>query len=203
MANRTRLEGEFVDLRPLRVEDAPLTLSWRLGKRARLLNRGAADIEQQAHWIAERPADEFNFIIELKDGTPIGMLALAAIDEANRRAEFGRFLIGEEQAVRGIPAALEAMKLIYRLAFDELGLARIYGTVAEDNLRMIKWQKYLGMREEGRLRKHLLMNDRFQDAVMFGLLEDEYKAAALPRINALIALARAAGERKESADAEG
>lgn len=203
MVPQTRLEGEFVNLRPLRVEDAELTLGWRQGKRARLLNRGAADVEQQALWIAGRPADEFNFIIELKDEAPVGMLALIAIDRLNRRAEFGRFLIGEEDAVRGIPAALEAMKLLYRLAFEQLGLVRVFGTIAEDNVRMIKWQKYLGMQEEGRLRKHLFMNGRFQDALIFGLLEDEYTSVLLPRTNALIALARPAVERRANADTEG
>lgn len=192
-----------MNLRPLQVEDAQLTLAWRQGKRAKLLNRGAADVEQQALWIASRPADEFNFIIELKDGTPVGMLALIAIDRLNRRAEFGRFLIGEEEAVRGIPAALEAMKLLHCLAFEQLGLVRVFGTIAEDNLRMIKWQKYLGMREEGRFRKHLLMNGRFQDAIIFGLLEDEFTDVTLPRMNALIALARPAGERRGNADSKG
>ena len=56
--------------------------------------------------------------------------------------------------MKGVPAAVESMKLLYELAFDELRLQRIYGTVAADNLLMIKWQKFFGMQEEGRLRRH-------------------------------------------------
>ena len=113
------------------------------------------------------------------------MLSLIGIDTVNRRAEPARFLIGDPAAVQGVPAAVESMKLLYQLAFDDLKLQRIYGTVASDNRLMIKWQKFLGMHEEGRLRRHYFLDGHFQDAVCLGLLEDEYRSVALPRMNAL------------------
>ncbi|MFM2421176.1 MAG: hypothetical protein RL385_5899 [Pseudomonadota bacterium] len=186
----TSLPGEFVDLRPLTPEHAALTLSWRQSARAVHLNRGAQTVEQQAAWIASRPPSEYNFAITLKSGTPVGMVSLTGIDTLNRHAEPGRFLIGDEEAVRGIPAAVEAMKLIYALAFDGLGLLRVYGTIASDNVLMIKWQKFLGMKEEGRLRSHYFINGHFQDAVLFGMLVDEYRGTALPRMKSLIAAGR-------------
>jgi RimJ/RimL family protein N-acetyltransferase len=184
------LTGEFVDLRPLTVDDAALTFHWRQGARAILLNQGAQTVEQQARWIASRPAGEYNFIIETKAHRPIGMLSLSGIDAVNRRGEPGRFLIGDEAAAQGIPAAVEAMKLLYELAFDRLRLRRVCGTVASDNTRMIKWQTFLGMVQEGRLRDHYFINGRFQDAVFFGLLESEYRSITLPKLNALIAAGR-------------
>lgn len=186
------LSGEFINLRPLRAADAELTLRWRSSTRAMLLNRGSGTVEQQAAWIESRPASERNFMIELKSGRPVGMLSLIGIDSENRHAESARFLIGDEDAVRGVPAAVEAMKLLYGLAFDELGLERVWGTVASDNKLMIKWQRYLGMKEEGRLRRHYFLNGAFQDAVCLGLLADEYRGHALPRMEALIAAGRRA-----------
>lgn len=178
--------GEFVDLLPLTTEDAALTYAWRTSPRAVHLQRGAASVEQQAAWIASRPKDEHNFVIALKHGRKVGMVSLTAVEPTHRRAEPGRFLIGDEQAVRGIPAAVEAMKLIYELAFDELGLMRVYGTVASDNTQVIKWQKFLGMREEGRLRSHYFIDGHTQDAVVLGLLVHEYRQTTLPRMTALI-----------------
>jgi diamine N-acetyltransferase len=173
-----------------------MTFRWRQTERAALLNRGARTVAEQAAWIAARPAAEHNFIIEvLSTGRPVGMLGLTDIDLANRRAEPGRFLIGEPQAVQGIPVAVEAMKLLYELAFDRLGLLRVYGTVVADNPLMLKWQKYLGMKEEGRLRSHYFMNGRFQDGICLGLLVDEYRAVTLPKMRALIAAARPAPAR--------
>ena len=81
------------------------------------------------------------------------------------------------------------MKLLYHVAFDQLGLHRVYGSVIEDNPRMLKKQKYLGMRVEGRLREHILINDRLQDVIIVGILESEFREVALPRMAGLIALA--------------
>lgn len=186
------LIGEFVNLRPLQVTDAGLTLGWRNSQRARLLNAGAANVEQQVAWIANRPASEHNFIIELKSGHPVGMLSLVGINEVNRHAEPARFLIGDEDATKGIPAAVEAMKLLYEFAFDKLGLVRLYGTVASGNPLMVKWQKYLGMKEEGRMRSHYFIDGKWQDAVVLGLLADDARTYSFPRMNALIAAARRA-----------
>lgn len=184
------LEGEFVNLRPLQVADAELTFRWRHAQRAKFLNAAAATKEQQAAWIAGRPMAEYNFIIELKNGHPVGMLSLTSIDATNRNGEPGRFLIGDEEAANGVPVAVEALKLLYELAFGQLGLVRVCGIVAANNQLMIKWQKYMGMREEGRLRNHLCQDGQFHDAVFLGLLVDEYCKITLPRMKALIALAR-------------
>lgn len=184
------LHGEFVDLLPLTPAHAALTLAWRQSTRAQHLNAGAETVQQQAAWIATRPATEYNFVIALKSGQPVGTVSLVGIDTTHRHAEPGRFLIGDEAAVRGVPAAVEAMKLVYALAFDTLQLLRVHGSVAADNAAMMKWQKYLGMREEGRLRSHYFINGHFQDAVLFGMLEDEYRHVALPRMNVLIHAAR-------------
>ena len=189
------LSGEFVTLRPLVPADAELTLAWRQSERAINLNKGAQTVAQQAAWIASRPASEHNFMIVLKSGQPVGMVSLVGIDTEHRHAEPARFLIGEEEAVRGIPAAVEAVKLLYELAFDRLELLRVHGAVVSDNPLMLKWQKFLGMKEEGRLRQHYFINDHFQDAVMLGLLADEYRQAALPRMNSFIAAGRQSAAR--------
>ena len=190
MANVTEahgvLQGDYVTLRRMRVDDAAITFGWRQAERARMLNAGAANVEQQANWIAGRPASEYNYIIELNNGTPIGMLSLVGVDKTNRHAETGRFLIGEEEAAKGVPAAVEAMKLLYELAFDELKLVRVHGTVASENKLMLKWQKYLGMKEEGRLRQHYFIDGSWQDAVCLGLLEEEYRSVSLPRMAVLM-----------------
>ena len=177
-------------LRSLGIEDAALTLRWRQADRAEFLNQGATTVAAQAAWIESRPDSEENFVIELVDGTPVGMLSLIDIDTANGHAESARFLIGEEEAVRGVPAAVEAMKLLYEHAFEKLGLERVWGTVAAENRRMIKWQLYLGMIEEGRLRRHYRLAGRWQDAVCLGILSDEYRRVALPRMETMIAMAR-------------
>ena len=192
MVNTDEVIGEYVILRKLTIKDAMITLKWRGMERARNLNAVNSDLKEQEIWIKNRPASELNFIIELKNKTPIGMLSLIDIDLVNKHAETGRFLIGNEGAAKGVPAAVEAMKLLYQLAFEKMGLVRIFGTIASENTLMIKWQKYLGMKEEGRMRRHYFIDGKWQDAVMMGLLVDEAHAYSMPRMNALIAAAKKA-----------
>jgi diamine N-acetyltransferase len=185
------LEGEFINLRAIRIEDAEITFTWRKSERAKLLNKGAVNIDQQVSWIASRPSSEFNFIIEIKKcKTPVGMISLANIDKENLHGEPGRFLIGEESLVSGIPAAVEAVKLLYEFAFDKLELVRLFGVVADNNPLMVKWHKYMGMKVEGRLRSHLNQDGVFHDGILIGLLVNDFKSITLPRANSMIALAR-------------
>ena len=186
----TPLVGEFINLRPLLAADAALTLAWRKADRARHLNAVNSSLIEQEEWIRSRPASELNFMIEMKNSCPIGMLSLIGVDLVNKHAETSRFLIGNEEAAKGIPAAVEAMKLLYQLAFDQMGLVRVFGTIASGNPLMIKWQKYLGMKEEGRMRSHYFIDEKWQDAVVLGLLADEARTYSIPRMNALIASAR-------------
>ena len=161
-------------------------------RKALLLNRGATCVAEQAAWIASRPDTELNFVIQLHSGEPVGMLSLVNIDPTHRRAEPARFLIGEPALAKGLPVAVEALKLLYELAFDQLGLHRIHGTVVAENRQMLKWHLYLGMKEEGRLRQHQFIAGRFHDIVCVGMMESEYRTVALPRMNALM---RASGRR--------
>lgn len=159
-----------------------------------MLNAGATTIRDQVSWIKSRPSNEYNFIIELNNGIRVGMLSLIGVNSTNRHAETARFLIGDEESARGIPVAVEAMKLLYTFAFYDLSLVRLFGTVAAGNSLMVKWQKYLGMKEEGRMRNHYYVDGRWQDAVILGLLVDEYRFESLPRMNALISAARRKSE---------
>jgi RimJ/RimL family protein N-acetyltransferase len=187
----TVLTGRHVRLRPLRVDDAATTLAWRSDSRASLLNRGALTVDDQARWISSRPAEEFNMIIELLDGTPVGMISLIDIDFHHRRAEPGRLLVGEPELAKGLPVAVEALGLIYELAFEQLGLDRIHGIVAQDNQPVVKLQSYLGLSVEGRLRQHLNINGRLQDAICMGLLAHEYRSTTRHRIRTLVAMSTA------------
>lgn len=184
----TTLEGQYVDLRPINSSDAEITLTWRSSARARHLNGINGDLASQLNWIATRPESDFDFIIVLKNGLRVGMVSLTEIDLVNRNAVPGRFLIGDEAAVKGKPVAVEAMSLVYQLAFDQLNIYRLHGIVAEKNIKMIKWQVYLGMKVEGVLRSHLFQNGSFENAKVLGLLEEDYRTITAPRMKSLISI---------------
>ena len=90
--------------------------------------------------------------------------------------------------------------LLYELAFDRLGLHRVFGSVASQNTRMIKWQRFMGMAEEGRMRDHYCMNGRFHDAVIMGLLAADYRHVTLPRLRAFVDAGRPRPPTAQSED---
>jgi len=185
-SNAVELVGRYITLRQLCQGDAATTLAWRQGARASLLNQGATSVEEQEEWIAARPSNEYNFLIRLMSDKPVGMISLVGIDPIHRRAEPARFLIGEPEAVKGLPVAVEALKLLYEMAFDRLALHRLHGLVVAENRQMLKWHSYLGMKVEGRLREHQFIGGRYHDMVCVGMMEGEFREIALPRMNALI-----------------
>ena len=184
----TTLRGRHVTLRPLTPHDAEVTQGWRTGGRAQLLNRGAQTVAEQQAWIEGRPATEYNFVMMLDTGDLVGMYSLIDVDMHHRRAVAAHFLIGEPELVAPYGAgviAAEATQLLYRLAFDELKLHRLDGTVSGDNVGMIRYDQYLGWQVEGRLRDHYFLNSHYQDAVCVGLLEADYRTVTIARLRGL------------------
>lgn len=180
------LKGEFVELSLLEETDAEVTLTWRNKDRAKYLNRVTLNVSEQEKWIRSRPETEKNFVLALKTGEKVGTLSLVNIDLENKRAESARFLIGEEEKCAGLPIAVEAMFLLYEYAFNDLGLTRLYGHIQSSNTMMIKWQKFLGMKEEGIWRNHYISNDGYDNAILLGILREEYFRVARQRFKSLI-----------------
>lgn len=183
------LTGCYVRLRPLVPSDAELTHKWRESPRAFLLNRGARDVDEQRDWIAGRAGyAEFNFVMEVAAG-PVGMISLLEMQFVHRTFEVGHFLIGEPELVKpygnGVIAA-EATMLLYDFAFDTLKLHSQHGPIASENVNMITWSRYMGCKEEGRLKDFYWLNGHFMDAVWVGLGEDTYRSFTRPRLLGLI-----------------
>jgi len=180
------LDGRWVRLRPLSLEDAEATLRWRLSRRARFLQRGAETMEQQRDWIAaELQKPDLTFIMEL-GGVAVGMIALTTLNHRHRSVVMGRELIGETELVGGRPTALEAELLLGDHVFEGLRFHKLWGEIHEDNLAMIQTRRYLGYTQDGVLRDHYREGDGYKDAVCVSLLESEYRAVCRPRLIALI-----------------
>lgn len=182
------LKGSMTTLRPITVEDAEITLKWRLSPRARLLQRGAQTVEEQRAWINTKlQSKELNFIIEYKKKS-VGMIALHDINSLHKSVQMGRLLIGEEEFVGKAPVAFEADLLLCDYAFDVLKMHKIYGDVLEDNHAMLKTRFYLGYNRDGILRDHYCYDGIFKNTVAVSLLENEFKIKCRPKLVQLISL---------------
>lgn len=166
--------SQYVTLRRMLLSDACQTLAWRNSPKARFLNKGAQSVEEQERWITSRPSTEINLIISAKNGTDIGMVALVDIDLKNKKVEAGRLLLTDDAQKMGKPFVIEALTMIYELAFNYIDLNKVYGMISSDNKLMIKFHLYMGLKKEGVLRAYYKRPGGYLDCVCVGLLKQEF-----------------------------
>ena len=131
-----------MSLRLLEEADLPRALAWRNQDHIRrwFLHSDVITPEQHRQWFeAHRDRDDdFVFVIEETQDLhkPVGQVSLYRIDWAGHRAEYGRLLIGEPDAVgRGL--AHEATDLLIQYATTTLAIREIELEVFADNAAAI------------------------------------------------------------------
>ena len=83
-------------------------------------------------------------------------------------------LIGD-RSYQGRGLAGDAVTTACRYAFDELSLRKMTGGTPAINTAMCKCFERVGFREEGRLRRQLLISGDYCDHVLYGMFKDEFK----------------------------
>ncbi len=145
-------EGTAFRIRPMDVSDAAFVVGLRTDLRlGRFLNPTSARVEDQIAWLEryfERPGD-FYFLIEQKtNGEPHGAIAL--YDEiAGQQAEWGRWILRPNSL-----AAAESALLIYRFAFFQRGLERVYCRTVAANQPVVNFHTSAGLEMVGQLEDH-------------------------------------------------
>lgn len=138
-----------VSLRPLVFDDIEMLRRWRSRDDVRFWfgDRSQIDVGAQVRWFgrySQTPNDAM-FVIEL-DTSPVGAVALYAIDHTERRAEYGRLMLGEPHA-RGKRVADRASSLLCGWGFSELALDLIDLWVRDDNRPAISLYRRIGFVE--------------------------------------------------------
>ena len=178
----TRLTGERIELRRHARENYRLYGEWY----------GDPEIWRLTSWSVsppspsaverlfedrERSRTDDSFAIHLKgEEEPIGVISLMNISEANDSAELSVIVGHPEDRHQGYGA--EAIDMILRYGFEELGLNRVGLSVFEFNDDAISTYEKLGFRTEGRLRKALKRDNTFYDAILMGISRPEWESPA-------------------------
>ncbi|MEW6436311.1 MAG: GNAT family protein [Pseudomonadota bacterium] len=121
-------------------------------------------------WADSLAKHPYAWIIE-HEGELLGEIRLDALDKLDRRA---RLAIGFFDAAKlGIGLGREAICVVVKHAFHELGLHRIGLRVLAYNTRAIRCYSACGFVEEGREREAAFVAGQWHDDVMMGLLDRE------------------------------
>ena len=136
MMETDRIEGNRIFLRPMRADDTKDILKWRNNPSVvrRFIYRKTVTEADHLKWIREKVDTGLvkQFIITVKDTERgIGSVYLQKIDMENKTAEFGIFIGEDDENGKGFGS--EALQLITKYAFEELGIGKLTLRVLEDN----------------------------------------------------------------------
>ena len=111
-------------------------------------------------------------IIDLATGKPVGVSAFMRIDPANGVIEIGQ--IRYSSLLQRTPAATEALGLMMRRAFDELGYRRLEWKCHHLNAASRRTASRLGFTFEGTFRQAMVAKGRTRDTDWLSIIDSEW-----------------------------
>lgn len=172
------LESERLLIKPVEERDLPglLELRWDADVMRYLIHEAINEKEQNDWFKSLNTKKNLALSIFLKkDGalTLVGTVGLYEIDTRHQRAVWR---IRLTPAVQGMGIGFEATRMTLEYGFRTMNLHKITSNSMAENAAIIKMTHKLGFQNEGILRSHYYFNGRFRDAIMFGMLKDEFEA---------------------------
>ena len=165
--NNFYLQTERVNYRPVSLQDAEFIVMLRnLPHAKKMIHGTSAEVEKQKEWIRDylQRENEYYWIIESKDGKPVGTISLYHFDPINNQIESGRWvqLPGFSDSI-----SLSGDVLFKDFAFNVLKVSRIVSDTACFNKQVIKYHKFLGERIFDRVKDDVEINGEKVEVVWF------------------------------------
>jgi [ribosomal protein S5]-alanine N-acetyltransferase len=178
------LTGHNVVLRELRTSDAQSLFAMLTTEEvSRFISPPPSTVEGFERFIAwtlrMRTAGTYAcFAVTLKGhDTAIGIFQVRELEHGFGTAEWG-FAIGSPFWGTGIFA--DGADLVLEFAFETLGVHRLEARCAVKNGRGNGALRKIGAVQEGVLRKSFLRNGEYLDQVLYGVIEDDWRASRTP-----------------------
>ncbi|HEU5433040.1 MAG TPA: GNAT family N-acetyltransferase, partial [Thermomicrobiales bacterium] len=119
--------------------------------------------------------DAFRWVVEDAMGNAVGAINTHPCDRRNGTFGYGVHI---DRAQRGQGYAAEAIRLVLRYFFDELGYQKAHVHVYAFNAPSIRLHEQLGFQREGRPRRLLFTAGRHHDVLAYGLTAEEFHRMA-------------------------
>lgn len=164
MRHDITLTGAAFRLRPIGGGDAAFVLQLRTDPTLnRFLHATSDSIADQLSWLSryyERP-DDYYFVVEsIRSGNPEGVISVYDIERQSLQGEWGRWILRP-----GSLAAVESSWLIYRAAFERLGLESVYCRTVAENKPVVSFHDSCGISDRCVLPGHFEIAGRSVDAI--------------------------------------
>ncbi len=170
---------DSLGLRPLETEDAPELYALIEANREHLARwmpwAAGQDLAGTERFIAEAEeqlARDDGFQARIApEGKIVGVAGFHSIDWINRNTSIGYWLA---EPAQGRGTVTTVVRALLDHAFHGWELHRVEIHCAPENRRSRAIPERLGFREEARLRETELVDGRYLDSVVYGLLEEEW-----------------------------
>ncbi|SKA39005.1 Protein N-acetyltransferase, RimJ/RimL family [Marinactinospora thermotolerans DSM 45154] len=115
------------------------------------------------------------YLLAVTRGDRVVGVARLAREEYPHSASLG-FALRADHWGRGL--GTELVSLLLKFGFRDLGLYRLWGARAPENMASARVMERVGMREEGRIRAHVWTGEAWRDSISHSILRDEWERAA-------------------------
>lgn len=132
------------------------------------------EFDQRIRAKAESSDRVYFAIVDERAGTASGYASYLRIEPAHRCIEVGDILF--TPAIQRTRAATDAMFLMARHAFEDLGYRRYEWKCDALNAPSMRAAVRLGFTFEGIFRQHMIVKGRNRDTAWFAMLDDEWPA---------------------------
>jgi len=179
MRDRLPLQTQRLELRDFCEDDVHAVHEWASDPEVvRFMGWGPNTREQTREFLqrkfAERtgePRRTWDLAVVRRDtGQVIGSVGLR-LNEPMQQAALGYCY---HQDAWGHGYATEVAQEMLRFGFEELGLHRIHASADTRNGASVRVLDKIGMRQEGRLRQHVLMRGEWRDSYRYAILRSEW-----------------------------
>lgn len=166
------VEGVGYRLRPVKLSDAQLIIDIRIEdmERNQFINRISADVAQQEAWIRkylERENDYYFVIENSLSGKAEGLIGIYDIE--NNKGEWGRWVVKKSSL-----AAIESVDLIFKAAFDHIGLDEVFCRTIENNTAVVSFHDSINEQRRGIIENHVELNGDKYNVVEHYVSKDNY-----------------------------
>lgn len=170
------LEGKYVQLRALELDDLLKLKKWRNSKFIRITTREyrLLSMLNQKDWFdsihKDNPPKYLMFGIESKSKNLIGVCGLTYIDWKNRHAEISIYI--GKQNWQKTKEAKDTLNILIEYGFGELNLHRLWAEIydtANQNVKLFEQMKFV---REGILRDQLWREGKWHNSFLYAKISE-------------------------------
>ncbi len=169
-----------ISFKQIEQENLGLLRDWRNEERVRKNCREyrLLNMVNQQNWFERISTSKLDdMFLVISDGKPVGVCGLTHINWKDRVAEISYYLGKPTSPAADVATGLEVYEFLKKKAFEEYNLNRLHGEAFSFNEGGVGLALQCGFKKEGVIRKSVFWGGKYWDAVIVGLLAEEYFAS--------------------------